>query len=100
MIDPVEEKYLEDVARRHGYFFLHWIEGELWAIRRLFYTHAVIGEINECSYSKRYCYHTANEAITALALFDGFEEPTGWHKALVVGHHDRRDNGDGPYCDL
>jgi hypothetical protein len=87
--------------------FLRWLErdcrimeprylpGGRWAglLPLMFTTAVVSGRVGDIhGYSGRWCYHTRDAALAALAAWDGTGEPAGWHRD-PIGHR-RREGGD------
>ncbi len=78
-------------------FFLHengyseiklFNENKNWAgIVKFMFTHAIItGKVGDTMcYENRWCYHTEEKAASALAAWDGQNEPTGWHRHPDTG---------------
>lgn len=64
------------------------------AIARFVYTHAIIiGQYEDrVGMDDRWCYHSYQDALTALLNWDGQGEPQGWHRHPATGR--RRPDGD------
>lgn len=92
---------LEDAA------FLTWLKNDCgykhprpigngrWAaVCPLLYTCAiVVGQIGDyVNTDDRWCYHTPEDARSALEAWDGTNEPQGWHRHPRTGR--RRPDGD------
>lgn len=79
------------LLRDQEYENLRVIEGTVIGTLRYFATSAIVVGITEESYERRYCYASNEEAVTALALWNGREHPGGdwiklkgcWHGAPV-----------------
>jgi hypothetical protein len=65
-------------------------------VRCMLYTGALIVGLTPLSYGGRYCYGTIEEAIEALAAWDGRRDPPGsWIK-----YKSRTEERIGPGCDF
>lgn len=57
------------------------------AVLPMAFTHSIITArmFDGCTYDRRWCYHTREQAKAALDAWDGTGEPTGWHRDPVTG---------------
>lgn len=65
------------------YGYLHRMKtpnGRDVAIMPLMFTWAIIADIDPMGYGDRWCYHTLQDALSALRDWDGTGEPSGWHR--------------------
>lgn len=71
---------IERELKHNGY--LHWRQlddGTYVAIVRLFTSVAIITEVTEWGYYKRFCFHDADRCVAEYkALKTADDEPTGW----------------------
>lgn len=70
-------------------------EGRYAAIYPFIYTHAIILVTRrgyDTGYEDRWCYHTYEDALVAMAVWDGTGEPKGWHRHPSSGRR-RDENG-------
>jgi hypothetical protein len=59
----------------------------------LFHWTMIVGEIGDrTTYADRWCYVNRSKAEAAIAAWDGFGEPQGWHRHPSTGR--RRPDGD------
>ena len=78
-IDYTQEELdlIDLVLEPNGYYFLCKRDDMICGVMQMCYTHALMVDLDEWGYDHRYCYHTAREAETALALWDGIGDPGG-----------------------
>ena len=74
------------------YIVVTWKDGRLCAIARMAYTFALLIDVDETGYSRRFCYESLQDAVRALNNWSGVGEPSGWHRDPVTGR--RRPDGD------
>lgn len=85
--DMAHAKYLMFLVH-NGYRDVETLPDGRWAATfRFVFTHAIIvGKMFDFSgYDDRWCYHTYDDAYTALRAWDGTGEPTGWHRHPASG---------------
>lgn len=70
-------------------------DGSFAATFQFLYTCAIVHKLYEFGYSDRWCYRCAEEAVEALAAWDGTGEPAGWHRHPASGR--RRDPAGNEY---
>ena len=59
-------------------------ERDIVCIMPFIFTHAIIADMNESGYSKRWCYKTLDEAVNALVNWKvGEEEPKCYTRRLI-----------------
>lgn len=74
--------FTKEQIESEGYQFVKEIPGRgFCGLMRLFYTVGLFYNIDEYSYEGRYCFHTAYDALLALHMWDGKNDPPGnWIK--------------------
>lgn len=62
-------------------------DGTYACVMPLMFTHAIIrGRMGDLqSYEDRWCYKSAEDALSALNAWDGAGEPDGWHRHPMTG---------------
>jgi hypothetical protein len=71
-----------------------YLPGGRWCgVQPLMFTHAIVaGRLGDVhGYDLRWCYHTRDAALAALAAWDGTGGPAGWHRDPIT--HRRREGG-------
>lgn len=66
--------------------------GRLIGVVRFLFTVAIIADLSEHGYQKRWCYHDLVTCLGAFNDWDGVGEPEGWHREPLTG---RRRGEDG-----
>ncbi len=95
-VESLKIEINRELLHSFGWISPTFKHGRWCAIDKFLWTYGLLLDIDESGYRSRYCYHTFTEAHNALEKWDGVEEPTGWHRALVEGQPIRKidENGD------
>lgn len=84
---PAIDPELMEELMQNGYSIIMRVPGRgVCAVIRMVYTVGLCYGLDKTGYRGRYCYETLQEAISALALWDGTGDPPGdWikHKGRV-----------------
>jgi hypothetical protein len=71
----VIDEYLEKFLLDNDYTHLQVIDGRVCGISRFIFTWGLCVGLNPVSFEYRYCFHTLQDALAALADFDGTQDP-------------------------
>lgn len=79
--DPAFWTYSKEELLAMGYLApKNMPDGSQAALMPLIYTVALVHGITPHGYEDRWCYGSMEKALSALAQWDGNEEPQGWHR--------------------
>lgn len=74
----MEIEQLFQTLKDEGYSEVRLIEGRgLVGLSKLLYTTGIVYGLDESGYKGRFCYHTREEALSALNEWDGIGDPPG-----------------------
>ncbi len=75
-----EERKLVEQLNREGYWLVMDIPDHgFCGLRKMFHTTALVVDMDYCGYAYRYCFETAQQAVTQLILWEGGDtEPTDY----------------------
>ena len=83
----------QEICDEQGYtFYTRFSNGRDACIANFIFTHAILADLTEWGHGERWCYHSVWDAMEALAAWDGYGEPHGWHRHPETGR--RREGGD------
>lgn len=76
------------MLRNEGYAYLRLMpDGHIAGVKKYLFTFGICTRLDWSGYADRWCYESQSDAIVALAMWDGIEDPPGpWikHKGLAA----------------